>query len=105
MRKYKLMKQITIYIYQWLLIPCIIYFLCIPTLSQAQENLSLLVKKIKPSVVTIITYDEQGKVIGQGNGFFIGKDGDVITNYHILEDASSAEIKTAEGQVYNIMQI
>ena len=61
----------------------------------AQENLPRLVKKIQPAVVTIIAYDKQGKVIGQGSGFFINQDGRFLTNYHVLAGANRALVKTA----------
>jgi tetratricopeptide (TPR) repeat protein len=68
----------------------------------AQENLPAIVKKIQPSVVTVLTHDEDGKDLMQGSGFFIRKDGEIITNRHIFEGASSADIKTAQGQVYHV---
>ncbi|MDD8032084.1 MAG: tetratricopeptide repeat-containing serine protease family protein [Acidobacteriota bacterium] len=53
----------------------------------------------------ILTYDEDGKVKAQGSGFFISKNGDIITNRHVVEDASKAEIKIGEGKVYAITGI
>ncbi len=38
--------------------------------SSAQENLPAIVKRIKPSAVIILTYDKEGKALGQGSGFF-----------------------------------
>ena len=57
-----------------------------PTLGQ--ENLPALVKKIEPSIVVIFTYDREGKILGQASGFFLSKEGDVLTNYHILQNAA-----------------
>ena len=81
--------------------------LCIFTLnySQAQEVLPHLVKKIEPSVVVILTYNKEGSPIGQGSGFFINKDGDIITNRHVLLGAYRAEVKTPNGKVYPITKI
>jgi tetratricopeptide (TPR) repeat protein len=90
-----------------LLINCIIVLFCI-TVSYsllAQENLPAIIKKIQPSVVTILTYDEKGKGLMQGSGFFIRKDGDIITNRHVLQGASSADVKTAQGKVYPITRV
>ncbi len=58
--------------------------------------------RIESSTTLILTYDNEGKLIGQGSGFFINKDGDVITNRHVLLDAVRAEVKTAQGKVYPI---
>lgn len=71
----------------------------------AQENLPEIVKKIEPSTVVILTYDKDRKIIGQGSGFFISKEGDVITNRHVLAGAQYAEIKTTDGKVYPITLI
>lgn len=73
--------------------------------SQAQEILPQIVKKIEPATVVIFTYDNEGVVIGQGSGFFISEKGDIITNRHVLEGASRAEVKTAKGKVYPITRI
>lgn len=73
--------------------------------SLAQENLRAIIKKIEPTVVLIITYDNTGKPLGQGSGFFISDNGDVITNRHVLEGANRAELKIADGKVFNIKKI
>jgi len=71
----------------------------------AQENLPAIIKKVSPSVVSIITYKQDGKPLAQGSGFFINQQGDVITNRHVLEDAGRAEIKTASGKIYPLEAI
>ena len=90
-----------------LLIHYIILLFCIsvsyPLL--AQENLPAIIKKIQPSVVTILTYDEHGKGLMQGSGFFIRKDGDIITNRHVFKGANSADVKTAQGKVYPVTRV
>ena len=68
----------------------------------AQENLPALVKKIKPAVITIITYDAGGKPKGQGSGFFISETGQFITTCHVLAGASHIEVKTYDGQRYTV---
>jgi serine protease Do len=68
----------------------------------AQENLPGLVEKIKPAVLTIITYDEGGKPKGQGSGFFISETGQFITTCHVLAGASHIEVRTYDGQRYPV---
>jgi tetratricopeptide (TPR) repeat protein len=63
-----------------------------------QENLPALIKKVEPSIVVILTYNKEGKILGQGSGFFINQEGDVITNYHVLQGATRAIIKTNDGR-------
>jgi len=71
----------------------------------AQENQPAIIKKVSPSVVSIITYTPDSKPLGQGSGFFINQQGDVITNRHVLEGSGRAEIKTASGKVYPLEEI
>ncbi len=94
-------------IFRSFLIPWIVFLLCIvlsaPLLSQ--ENLITIVKKIQPSVVTVITYKKTGEALGLGSGFWINEDGHVITNRHVLEGAYRAEIKIAGGRVFNVKKV
>jgi len=89
------------------LIPSVTLFFCfIFSLSAlTQEKLPEIVKKIEPSTVVILTYDKDGKIIGQGSGFFISEEGDIITNRHVLAGAYRAEVKTTNGKVYPITLI
>ncbi|MHC4734455.1 MAG: tetratricopeptide repeat protein, partial [Planctomycetota bacterium] len=72
------------------------------TIANADEKLVDLIKKVKPSVVLIETFDKDNKPIGQGSGFFIDNKGRIITNYHVVEGAYSATIKTSTGKEYPV---
>ncbi len=71
----------------------------------AQNKLSQLVQKSKSSVFSIVTYDSSRNPLAYGTGFFIDSKGTGITNYHVLEGASSAQIKTLDGNHYSINNI
>jgi tetratricopeptide (TPR) repeat protein len=73
--------------------------------SFGEENLPALIKRIEPSVVVILTYDREGRLQGQGSGFFISKEGDVITNYHVLQEASRATIRSWDGNMYPVKKV
>ena len=91
---------------QILLLSFILLFSFMPlSLLSAKEELTEIVKRITPAVVYITTYDSEGEVIGYGTGFFISKDGDIITSRHVLIGASRAEIKVAKEKTYPIMKI
>jgi serine protease Do len=47
-------------------------------------------------------YDEYGKPSGSGSGFFIEKEGIGITNYHVLNKAVKATIKTIDEEEFEI---
>jgi len=67
-----------------------------------EESLGSLVKRIQPAVVTIIAYDAAGQPLHQGSGFFVSKAGQLITNRHVLDGASRAEVQTRDGKGYAI---
>jgi len=53
--------------------------------EESNESLPSIIKRIKPSVVIVFTYDNKGEFLKLGSGFFISQNGDVITNYHVLQ--------------------
>jgi len=73
--------------------------------EESTENLPTLIKRIKPSVVIVFAYDDKGEFLKLGSGFFISQNGNIITNYHVLQGASSAEVKTSDGKTYPITYI
>jgi tetratricopeptide (TPR) repeat protein len=80
-------------------------FLLAGSTTSGQENLPVLIKKVEPSIVVIFTYNREGKILGQGTGFFIDKEGGVITNHHVLQGASRAVVKTPGEKEYSINKI
>ncbi len=63
----------------------------------AQESLPELVRRVKPVVVAIATYDGQGESLMTGSGFFL-RPGQVVTNLHVIRGAKRCEIKTLDGK-------
>ena len=49
----------------------------------------------------IVTQDRNGRNLGTGSGFIVKPEGVVVTNYHVIEGAHSASIKTADGDIYD----
>jgi tetratricopeptide (TPR) repeat protein len=68
----------------------------------ASTQLTELVKKIQPAVVKIVVYDMNKRVSGIGSGFFINQKGHLITNFHVLDGAFSAEVIARDGGKYPI---
>jgi tetratricopeptide (TPR) repeat protein len=85
---------------QFFLFSCIL--LAFPFSSKANENLVELVKKTKPAVVLIQTFDANNQPIGQGSGFFVNNKGHIVTNHHVLEGAYRATVKTSSGMEYPV---
>ncbi len=72
--------------------------------SSEPSPLGLIVKKI-PSVATIYVYSNRGKLVGQGSGFLITSDGVGVTNFHVIKDAYSAEVKLGDGRLYQVLAV
>ena len=56
-----------------------------------------LIRHVKPSVVSILTYDAKGEPLISGSGFFI-RPGEVVTNMHVIKGAQRVEIHTLDGK-------
>jgi len=81
----------------------IFVFLTAARSASADVNLPELVRRVKPSVVAIATFDEKGEPLATGSGFFIRPE-QVLTNLHVLRGAYRAEIRTLDvkGRVYPV---
>ena len=67
-----------------------------------QKSIKKIISDTEEATFIIYTYDEFGSPNGSGSGFFIDKKGIAITNYHVLDGAVKAIIKTADGKEYEI---
>lgn len=73
--------------------------------SGEQPVFSRLVEDVQPAVVTLRTFDPEGNPVGLGTGFFINPQGHLISNYHVLEGAYAATVKTHDGATYDVTHI
>lgn len=56
------------------------------------KELEQIVEKASPGVVMVVSYDDSGAESRRGSGFFIDREGRIITNASIMKDAYSAEV-------------
>lgn len=91
------------FIFQPFFILIILFFNALVT--YASQEITEAIKKGLPSTVLIVAYDNDGKILSQGSGFFISKAGDIITNYHVIVGASKILIKTFDKKIYRVNEI
>lgn len=61
--------------------------------------------KCAPSVFSMITYDVDGEMYSRGSGVFLSAGGVAVTNWHMLDGVSSAEIITNNGKTYKVLGV
>ena len=85
---------------------CLFLMVCLTiVLSSCKTTLKDIVKEAEQATFVIYTYDEYGTPKGIGSGFFIDKEGTGITNYHVLDGAVKAVLKTSDEEKYEINQV
>jgi tetratricopeptide (TPR) repeat protein len=68
-------------------------------------DLRHVVAPVRQSVVTVAALGAEGDVLRIGSGFFIDRDGTLVTNDHVLEGALEATVKTADGGIFPISTV
>jgi S1-C subfamily serine protease len=73
----------------------------------AEERIINVYERVSPSVVHITSrsevYDFWRGVVpseGSGSGFVLDQEGDIVTNYHVIESASEIEVLLSDGTAY-----
>jgi S1-C subfamily serine protease len=60
--------------------------------------------QLKRAVVIVTTYDDRGKPLLQGSGFFIAPDR-IVTDQHVIESANLIRIRTFSGRNVTIQDV
>ncbi|WP_427454766.1 trypsin-like peptidase domain-containing protein [Litorimonas sp. WD9-15] len=68
----------------------------------ALPSIANLVDRVSPSVVNIVVTTESGETTseGQGSGFIISDELEVVTNYHVIEGGTYINIEFNDGRKY-----
>src|SRR5208282_2371995 len=72
------------------------------TPARSRKDIPAIAKAAKGAVVSVIMSDKDGQPVTQGTGFLIGKDGRIVTNYHVIEEGTSAVVKLPDGDVFPV---
>jgi S1-C subfamily serine protease len=73
-----------------------------PQSAPPRKDIPTIAKAANGAIVSIITSDKDGKPLAQGTGFLVSTDGRIVTNYHVIEGASSAIVKLPDGAFYDV---
>jgi len=75
------------------------------SVEEGGHTAKVLYDMTAPSVVEITVYDEEGDALASGSGFFINDHGDIVTNYHVIQDACSADVRLMDDKVYEVKYV
>jgi serine protease Do len=79
-----------------------VLFLLITTATTAlAEPSAKTIDQVKRGVVSITTFDLNGKPLLIGGGFFV-QSNQLVTSIHVLKGASRATVRTFDGQSYSV---
>ena len=73
--------------------------------SATQATAEDVYSSCSSSVFYLKIYDKSGNLKSSGSGFFLDANGKAVTNYHVVEGASSATIQTTDGLEYDVDSI
>ena len=83
-------------------------------LAEDEQNTIEIFKRASPSVVYITTLSSylnpwtrkvREVAKGTGSGFVWDEHGDIVTNWHVLKDASSAQVRLNDNRVYTAVLV
>lgn len=70
--------------------------------ADVQLSVADVVKRTSDAVVQIVVSDETGHETALGSGFLIFADGKIVTDHHVIKNASSAIAKLANGSFFTV---
>ena len=74
-----------------------------PSTSKSLDlDIPAIAREANGSVVSIVVSDKDGHPLAQGSGFLISKDGQVVTNYHVIRNGSSAVVKFPDSTLFAV---
>lgn len=67
-----------------------------------EGEIEIIAKKTKPAIVVIKSKGRSDGREALGTGFFISKDGLIVTNYHVIGEGKKITLETADGKEIDI---
>ena len=69
------------------------------------KSIADIVKENNDAVVVVLAFDRDQKPLGVGSGFFVKRDGVLVTSYHVIENAYSIWVKISNGGAFDVKNI
>ena len=79
---------------------CSLLFLTLMPSTVFAQTAQEIVAKARPAVVQVIALDGNWAPIKTGTGFFISADGDLLTNFHVIQGAAHISARTDKGAMF-----
>lgn len=75
--------------------------------TESEQNITGVVEKVSKSVVSIVTTQSGAAGVNEsaGTGIILSADGYIMTNHHVLGDASQATIVLSDGVTYKNVKV
>jgi serine protease Do len=79
--------------------------------TQEEEDIASVVSKVGPSVVSILTKSSGRSTYGiteqegAGTGIIVGKDGYILTNKHVIDQATAVSVVLSDGTSYSDVKV
>ncbi len=70
-----------------------------------QPFVALAFEVNKNAIAILVVKDKQGDFLASGTGFVVKPEGTLITNYHVLIDASSVDAIFLDGTIANVREV
>jgi TonB family protein len=70
-----------------------------------REEFGQVASKSKPAMVLLSVFDDSGKLLRNGTGFFVSEDGKLATSQSVVAGGAHAVAKTSGGRIYNVSGI
>lgn len=71
----------------------------------AQKNTPKWLEKARKSVITVDTYDKDGKKLATGTAFYVTETGEALSAYDLFKGAEKAIVRDVEGKEYPVKAI
>lgn len=83
----------------------LLFFMGCLCLSAAAQKAPKWMEKARKAVVTVKTFDKDGKELANGTGYFISEKGDAVSAYTLFKGAAKATVTDTEGKTFPVERI